>query len=66
MIEWVKEHLAGRLILHPRAERALSKAEYSEVGMVYRALLILANEYRDSRMASARTRLFGMCSPNMA
>jgi len=50
MSEWVKEHLAGRLILHPRAERALSKAEYSEVGMVYRALLILANEYRDSRM----------------
>lgn len=50
MSEWVKEHLAGRLILHPRAERALSKAEYTEVGMVYRALLILANEYRDSRM----------------
>ena len=50
MSEWVKEHLAGRLILHPRAERALSKAEYTEVGMVYRVLLILANEYRDSRM----------------
>lgn len=50
MGEWVKEHLAGRLILHPRAERAASKAVYTEVGMVYRALLILANEYRDSRM----------------
>jgi len=50
MGEWVKEHLAGRLILHPRAERAATKAVYTEVGMVYRALLILANEYRDSRM----------------
>ncbi len=50
MGEWVKEHLAGRLVLLPRAERAASKAEYTEVGMVYRALLILANEYRDSRM----------------
>ena len=50
MGEWVKEHLAGRLILHPRAERAVAKAEYSDVKAVYRALLILANEYRDSRM----------------
>ena len=48
--EWVRTHLAGRLILLPRAERAVGKAEYSEPEMVYRALLILANEYRDSRM----------------
>ena len=50
MGEWVKEHLAGRLVLLPRAERAASKAEYTDVAAVYRALLILANEYRDSRM----------------
>ena len=50
MGEWVKEHLAGRLVLLPRAERAASKAEYADVAAVYRALLILANEYRDSRM----------------
>lgn len=48
--DWVRQHLAGRLILHPRAERAVGKAEYVEPEMVYRALLILANEYRDSRM----------------
>ncbi len=48
--EWVRTHLAGRLILLPRAERAVGKAEYAEPEMVYRALLILANEYRDSRM----------------
>lgn len=58
MGEWVKEHLAGRLVLLPRAERAASKAEYAEVGMVYRALLILANEYRDSRMGTGTDKAF--------
>ena len=58
MPEWVKEHLAGRLVLHPRAERAVSKAEYNDVGMVYRALLILANEYRDSRMGTGTKEAF--------
>lgn len=58
MGEWVKEHLAGRLVLLPRAERAASKAEYTEVGMVYRALLILANEYRDSRMGTGTDKAF--------
>ena len=58
MGEWVKEHLAGRLILHPRAERAASKAVYTEVGTVYRALLILANEYRDSRMGIGTDEVF--------
>lgn len=58
MSEWVKEHLAGRLVLLPRAERAASKAEYAEVGMVYRALLILANEYRDSRMGTGTDKAF--------
>ena len=58
MGEWVKEHLAGRLDLLPRAERAASKAEYTEVGMVYRALLILANEHRDSRMGTGADKAF--------
>lgn len=35
MGEWVKEHLTGRLVLLPRAERAASKVEYTEVEMVY-------------------------------
>ncbi len=58
MGEWVKEHLTGRLVLLPRAERAASKAEYTEVGMVYRVLLILANEYRDSRMGTGTDKAF--------
>ena len=47
---WVRKHLTGRLILLPRAERAVVKAEYADVSMVYKALLILANEYRNSRI----------------
>ena len=52
MGDWVRQNLAGRLILLPRAERAAAKADYSEASMVYRALLILANEYRNSRMGT--------------
>jgi len=58
MGDWVKEHLAGRLVLLPRAERAASKGEYNDVGMVYRALLILANEYRNSRMGTGTHKAF--------
>ena len=50
METWVRTYLAGQLILHPRAERAVGKAEYEDVRLVYKALLALANEYRDSRI----------------
>lgn len=52
MGDWVRQNLAGRLVLLPRAERAAAKADYSQVSMVYQALLILANEYRNSRMGT--------------
>lgn len=48
--DWTKKHLAGQLVLLPRAERALSKSDYSEPEMAVRALLILAREYRNSRL----------------
>ena len=48
--EWVDDHLAGRLVLHPRALRGLKDGQYSDVGLVGRALLLLANEYRDSEL----------------
>ena len=48
--EWVSVHLAGRLELHPRALRGLKNASYQDVGLVYRALLLLANEYRNMRI----------------
>ncbi len=58
MKDWAKQHLAGRLLLHPRAERALAKAEYQDVKQVYRALLILAGEYRNSRLGITNEKPF--------
>ena len=50
MPEWTSKHLAGRLVLMNRAVRALSDAEYEDPPKVYRALLLLANEYRDMQV----------------
>lgn len=47
--EWVERNLVGRLILHPRAKRGLRDADYEEPELVYRALLLLANEFRAMR-----------------
>lgn len=47
---WVRTDLKERLELHPRAERALHKAEFHSLELVVQALLLLANEYRDNRM----------------
>ena len=43
---WVEEHLAGRLLLLPRAVRGLAEAQFLDIGLVCRALLLLAHEYR--------------------
>jgi hypothetical protein len=50
MDEWVDEHLAGRLVLHPRALRGLNEAAYEDVALVANALLLLANEYRATQL----------------
>lgn len=47
MPDWVTRHLTGRLVLHSRALRGLRDAAYEDVGLVYRTLLLLANEYRN-------------------
>ena len=49
MPEWVSRNLAGSLVLHNRAVRGLKDAQYADVGLVYGALLLLANEYRGMR-----------------
>lgn len=48
--EWVETHLAGRLALHPRALRGLREAAYEDVGLVARALLLLADAYRNQKL----------------
>lgn len=51
--EWVEANLAGRLLLHPRATRGLKDAKYEDVPLVYKALLVLATEYRSMRLRTA-------------
>lgn len=51
LAEWVGQHLAGRVVLHSRALRALKDATYDDPPTVYKALLLLANEYRDMRLS---------------
>ena len=55
---WVAKELAGRLVLHPRAQNALKDARYEEIGLVVRALLLLAKEYRDSRTGLGKREAF--------
>lgn len=50
MTDWVDRHLAGRLIFLPRAARAVKDAVYQDVPLVYKGLLLLANEYRNMRL----------------
>jgi len=52
MEEWAGRHLAGRLVLMNRALRALNGAEFEDPPRVYRALLLLANEYRDMKIGT--------------
>ena len=48
--DWVRTNLTGRLILHPRAIRAVRDACYENVELVYRGLLLLASEYRNMKL----------------
>jgi len=58
MSAWVREHLAGRLILHNRALRAIKDAKFEEVSLVYQCLLCLAGEYRKMRMYGGGKEVF--------
>jgi len=56
--QWAGEYLTGRLTLHPRAVNALKDAEYEDTGKLARALLLLANEYRNMRIGKLDQRKF--------
>lgn len=58
MAAWCEVYLNGRVYLHPRAERAIEKAEYKNPQLVYRALLALGFEYRDSRLGKCSEKAF--------
>lgn len=52
MDKWCQHHLKGKLVLHPRAVRELKDAQYRDVELVYKSLLLLGNQYRDMRLAT--------------
>lgn len=58
IIEWARRELAGKIFLHQRAERGLAKAQYRSPELIRQALLLLATDYRDSRMGLINDRAF--------
>lgn len=50
MAEWVDRNYSGKLFLHARAMRALKSARFEDVGLVYRALALLGDVYREMKM----------------
>ena len=49
--DWSDQHLSGRLVLTPRAQRGTRMPDYQNVQTAARALLWLANDCRDSRIS---------------
>ncbi|HMO51226.1 MAG TPA: hypothetical protein PKA21_08880 [Kiritimatiellia bacterium] len=58
MEEWAGQYLADRLELHPRTRRSLKRANYEDVPLVYKALLVLANEYRNMKLGHGDNTMF--------
>lgn len=50
LADWAAAHLAGRVVLLPRAVRAARDGLFEDVGLVGRALLYLAGPYRTMRL----------------
>lgn len=57
MAEWVETNLAGRLVFHPRAQRALADAQFDDPPLVYRSLILLAGHYRDMKRGIAGSKM---------
>lgn len=48
--EWAENHLPGRVIITPKAARAAKNSLFENTPLAYKALLYLANEYRQMRL----------------
>lgn len=59
--DWANQYLSARLVLTGRAVRSAKDADFEDVGMVYRALLLLANEYRDMRLGKGKAAFESRC-----
>ena len=54
--QWSKEHLDGKVRLHPRAIGAAKKSKFEDVALAYRALLILRDHYVPMRLGGGADR----------
>ena len=48
--EWSGRHIAGRIVVTGKAARAAKNSPFNDVKLAYRAVLLLANEYRHMRV----------------
>ena len=55
--EWADRHLAGRVVVTPRAARAAKRSQFQDIPAAYKALMFLANEYRAMRLEGGNDRV---------
>lgn len=55
---WVEENFSGKLVLHPRAKKALKSAIYEDISVVCETLSLLAGEYRKVCLGEMRREEF--------
>lgn len=48
--EWCNQYLPQKLALSGKAKRAIKDSQFEDIGLIYNALLVYANEYREMRM----------------
>lgn len=48
--QWCEDFLSGRIFLSSKAKRAAKKSYYSDASLIFKALFVLAHEYRDMRL----------------
>lgn len=49
--DWCEIQLAGKVLLTPRAQREVKRAQFADVPLAARCLLWLANDFRDGRLS---------------
>lgn len=54
--EWAHQAVPGRLAILPRAIKTAKQGLYREINHVFKALLVLANEYRDMKIQGGAER----------
>ena len=52
--DWVKTNLEGKLLVREKALQEAARSQYEQPQAVYRGLLLLANQYRELRMGTAK------------